>query len=799
MPLRFVIVGPLPPPVGGIATWMTELLKQVSLDSSLEAVHINSRVRFRRVSDMGLGSRTVAGSLYSVVLVAKLFITLIRRRFDVVHICTSGSLGVIKDLILMALSRCLLVPVVLHLHFGRMPALVASRTWETTLMSLACRLAARVIVMDSRSVSAVRQLVPASHVSFILNPVWNMNATAAMPSSEDGAVPVVLFAGVIGPAKGMRELVAACRGICTVPFRLNLVGPVEAEFRSELEGISSGRDAGAWLRFAGPQSRSETLNMMARATVVVLPSHSEGCPNLVLEAMALRKAVIATGVGAVPDLLLPVGSDPCGIVVEVGDVGGLASAIQKLLVDRGERLEFGRRAADRVGQVCLPERIFAEYRSLWIGCAAARPTRRAPREFTLGEVSRQRPIRVAMLSPLPPPSGGIAIWTQEILKFISHEEDVTVVHINGAIRFRGTTNTDVFTRIWAGVLYSPGCLWRFARTLLGGSFDVVHICSSASFGLLRDLVATAFARCLRVPVVLHFRFGRLPALVESRDWETVTIRVACRLASRVVVLETKSAAALLVLIPSCRVSVIPNPAWCLEVADNYSSAELSGAPVIQYSGHVMPSKGIRELVLACRDIGDLPFRLDLVGPVLPEFMKELEDIARDRDNGAWLNIVGEIGWNEVLERVGASFAVVLSSHTEGFPNVVLEAMALGKPVIATRVGAIPEMLLDSDPQACGICVDVGDVAALGSSVRYLLANPTIARSMGARARDRVRRLYSPQVVFAQYRTLWAACAPVASQAWARAEASPLSKDTGGSDGSLSLEPPRTSTNAHPSA
>jgi glycosyltransferase involved in cell wall biosynthesis len=64
----------------------------------------------------------------------------------------------------------------------------------------------------------------------------------------------------------------------------------------------------------------------------------------------------------------------------------------------------------------------------------------------------------------------------------------------------------------------------------------------------------------------------------------------------------------------------------------------------------------------------------------------------------------------VAEEDGAIF--VLPTYTEGFPNVILECMASGCPIITTPVGAIPDMLQFGSTQACGACVDVKDVQGL---------------------------------------------------------------------------------------
>ena len=119
-----------------------------------------------------------------------------------------------------------------------------------------------------------------------------------------------------------------------------------------------------------------------------------------------------------------------------------------------------------------------------------------------------------------------------------------------------------------------------------------------------------------------------------------------------------------------------------------------------------------------------------------------------------MNISGPVDGSEVLARIAGSSVVVLPSYTEGVPNVVLEAMMLGKPVIATPVGAIPEMLSFGGAEPCGVCVPVRDVDALRIAIQSLFKQSTYAQELGRRGRERVVREYSPTAAYSQYKSIW---------------------------------------------
>jgi glycosyltransferase involved in cell wall biosynthesis len=92
-------------------------------------------------------------------------------------------------------------------------------------------------------------------------------------------------------------------------------------------------------------------------------------------------------------------------------------------------------------------------------------------------------------------------------------------------------------------------------------------------------------------------------------------------------------------------------------------------------------------------------------------------------------------------------AFVLSSFTEGMPNVVLEAMAVGVPVVATAVGGTPELIEDG---RSGLLVPPGDSAALAAGISRVMASPGLARTLGRNACERVHAAFSFSAQAQQY-------------------------------------------------
>ncbi len=110
--------------------------------------------------------------------------------------------------------------------------------------------------------------------------------------------------------------------------------------------------------------------------------------------------------------------------------------------------------------------------------------------------------------------------------------------------------------------------------------------------------------------------------------------------------------------------------------------------------------------------------------------------------------------SDVRPYYGMADLLALPSHSEGSPNVLLEAMAAGVPVVATRVGGVPEIITHNDT---GLLVEARDPRALACEIGNLLVEPELSRRLACRARSQVAERHSPESRLARlveiYRTL----------------------------------------------
>ncbi|HWE36722.1 MAG TPA: glycosyltransferase [Isosphaeraceae bacterium] len=174
---------------------------------------------------------------------------------------------------------------------------------------------------------------------------------------------LLLFAGRLVPQKGVADLVAALDVLQHIRPKLKALIVGGGPLLSELEETAHAFRLDGAVKFLG--HRDDVPRLLAAADLLVLPSRYEGLPNVVLEAMRSRKAVVAT---AAPGTTEVVADGETGLLVPVGDAVALARAIRTLADDPVLRLrlgEAGRARVDREFGVNLMVDRFAElYESL---------------------------------------------------------------------------------------------------------------------------------------------------------------------------------------------------------------------------------------------------------------------------------------------------------------------------------------------------------------------------------------------------------------------------------------------------
>jgi glycosyltransferase involved in cell wall biosynthesis len=300
-------------------------------------------------------------------------------------------------------------------------------------------------------------------------------------------------------------------------------------------------------------------------------------------------------------------------------------------------------------------------------------------------------------------------------------------------------------------LVSLGRLWRLMRHHKPTITNV----ATPKAGLLGGL-----ASCLsRVPCRFYSLWGlRCETTKGIKRWALIlTERIACRCAHRVICASEslrQRAVALKIVDPRRTVVVAsgssngvdlnrfaPNPERVRQAAELKNDLGIPvEAPVIGFVGRFTRDKGICELIHAYLLLRHQNARLHLLlvgdfeeGDPVPSDVRKV--IRRDSQ----IFHTGFVA--DTAPYYHAMDILVLPTHREGFPNVVLEAHAAGKPVVAARATGVVDAVMDG---VSGVLVPVGDSEALAKGLDLLLRDKELAAALGSAGQDRVRREFKQE-------------------------------------------------------
>jgi glycogen(starch) synthase len=155
-------------------------------------------------------------------------------------------------------------------------------------------------------------------------------------------------------------------------------------------------------------------------------------------------------------------------------------------------------------------------------------------------------------------------------------------------------------------------------------------------------------------------------------------------------------------------------------------------------GRLVPAKGF-DLALAALAsiIGRYPnLRMVMAGD--GPMRTQLERQAAQLGLSGIVEFLGIVEPDKVLTLINRATLVLVPSRHEGLPTVALQAAFMGRPVVATRVGGLPEAVID---QQTGLLVESGDSHSLAEAIAFFLDNPHAAIEMGAAGRERAQKFF----------------------------------------------------------
>lgn len=551
-----------------------------------------------------------------------------------------------------------------------------------------------------------------------------------------GHTRIVVSIGRLMPWKGFDDVIRVCAGLPDV--RLFIIG--DGPHRNALEQQIAALGAGTIVQLVGSLPQERVASFLHRAHLFVLNSRYEGLPHIVLEAMAAGVPVVATDAGGTREL---VRDRVNGLLVPPGDTERLMHAIREALDDQALRKRLVGNAAATLA--AFSPAVQTEQTEALLMEAAGRAPADAARRIPVLFLSTERFMTQPDATFLKKWSGLQRIF------------EATVLSVHEGKSFLRTSAAGVrwvllpagMHRFTGYVLYMLWACWQCMLGALLGKYDA--IIAQSPFQAVGPALALLPWRLLRIQ--------RRPKLIIEihNDWtEGVMlyhpgafsrIEHACRMALGRFTLGQADAYRVIsaycrALLPQTNKPVFvfptftdlerfiePPEAVVMEMRQAYGSGYFLSA------GMLIELKGVQHLIRAFADLITVHPEARLVIAGKGRDGEKFKKISHDLGVEHSIQFVGHREQTALAALMKNACAFVLPSLTEGLGRVAIEAQMLGRPVIASRVGGIPEIIEDG---TTGILVPPADPDALCRAMREVLEHPAKAGRMGVAGRERIR-------------------------------------------------------------
>ena len=574
----------------------------------------------------------------------------------------------------------------------------------------------------------------------------------------------IVGVGRLDPIKGFIHLVEACRLLKErgTAFTCDIIG--DGPLRDTLQQAIDAAGLQAQVRLTGALPQQEVRTRINRATLFVLPSvlladgNADGIPVALMEAMACGATAISTRVSGIPELIH---HEENGLLVSPGDAAELADAMARLLGDAPLRTRLAEAARRTIVQDFDAD--------IEAGKLLALIRRKQHTAAPAAEAAPGQPRRVMLMTDEMEVGGSQRQIVQLALGLKARGVTCAVLYfINPSFLVEQLQAAGIETiRVNKTARVDPGFVRRLRQAIRAWAPDVVHCYSFTAE--LWGAIACRLLPARERPVLISSVRGtyewygrnqwRMKRWVSSQSASIISnSREGAEYAARQMhwplhhfhvvhngVSVTAPDAARVDLLRQhylqSQDTAPPPVAGCMETTDG--SMTSAGTPpafdtLILFVGRLVEHKNLPRLLQAFAQVVKQRPRTRLLlagsGSLHDALAAQIGQLGL-QDHAL---LLGE--QSEVPALMEAADLVVLPSLREGLSNVVLEAMALGRAVLSTPVGGIPQAI---DNGRHGVLVEPTDTDALARALLTLIDDPALRERLGRAAQHKVLEQYSP--------------------------------------------------------
>lgn len=359
--------------------------------------------------------------------------------------------------------------------------------------------------------------------------------------------------------------------------------------------------------------------------------------------------------------------------------------------------------------------------------------------------------KILLLGPLPSSKGGVTIWMKIVLDYLKVYKlgDIAIEHLPITRSVSLTHLLPVYKRIYYSVKdYTKGMI-DLVKCFRNEKYDKVHILSSLGAGIIRDWLYVKIACFYKVKPIVHYHCGTLPSYLKSNGRLKNILLSTLANSYKSIVLDEESYKALKNAGFNNVVKIGNSFNSEIETLENVDIKRNENE--ILFVGHNVREKGIFELIEACSNIHNVT--LNIYGPQNEIIQSEIEEMLKQISFKGTIKFWGLQPSLDIYKAMRRASFFVLPTYTEGFPYVIVEAMASGCPIITTPVGAIEEMLTLND-ELLGYLVEPKDAIALHDQISFCINHGNEVCEKAAKAKLKAYTEYSTDAVMNKFITLW---------------------------------------------
>jgi glycosyltransferase involved in cell wall biosynthesis len=326
-----ILVTPLPPPYGGIASYSENLYKGLIEKNIDVTVYDTSRFdhfRFYNPDKKRNYLRIINPLNFGFILALFIdyfyfFFKILFKRNLVVHVHTSSFFGWWRSIIYVIISKILRKKTIFHVHNAIDRFYVQeSGVLGKLLIKTSLKIPDSIISLSHGIKNLLSDITKKP-----IKPIYNgIDIKQFCPDKKYIRPYKMLFAGFVGPQKGVPDLLKALKKtkLDSTEVHLTVMGVGDL---IEMKELADSIEISNLVTFTGRVSEEEKTKLFNSHHIFVLPSYGEGQPISILEGMASQMAIVSTNVGSIPEII----KRENGFLVDPGDIDELSSAILKLV------------------------------------------------------------------------------------------------------------------------------------------------------------------------------------------------------------------------------------------------------------------------------------------------------------------------------------------------------------------------------------------------------------------------------------------------------------------------------------